>query len=58
MKSELCYIALLKIYDFDGPARLSVWPKNTHRWGKNHCTAGLQFNRTIFEQIIRIATFM
>ena len=20
--------------------------ENTHRWGKHHCTAGLQFNKT------------
>ena len=24
--------------------------ENTHRWGKDHCTAGLQFNKTGTDQ--------
>ena len=27
-----------------------LWPENTHRWGKDHCTAGLQFNKTGTDQ--------
>ena len=26
------------------------WPENTHRWGKDHCTAGLQLNKTGTDQ--------
>ena len=29
---------------------LSVQPENTHRWGKDHCTAGLQFNKNGTDQ--------
>ena len=25
---------------------LRIVAENTHRWGKDHCTAGLQFNKT------------
>ena len=28
----------------------SVQAENTHRWGKHHCTAGLQFNKTENDQ--------
>ena len=27
-----------------------IVPENTHRWGKDHCTAGLQFNKTGTDQ--------
>ena len=28
----------------------STIPENIHRWGKEHCTAGLQFNKTGTDQ--------
>jgi len=31
-------------------SRRNVYPENTHRWGKHHCTAGLQFNKTGTDQ--------
>ena len=27
--------------------------ENSHRWWKDHCTAGLQFNKTGFDQKIK-----
>ena len=29
----------------------STYPENTYRWGKDHCTAGLQFNMTGTDQL-------
>ena len=31
---------------FSQVALTKIWTESTHRWGKDHCTAGLQFNKT------------
>ena len=28
-------------------------PEGTHHWGKDHCTAGLQLDKTVFDQKIK-----
>ena len=39
---KLCIIVGIDYQDI----HLTTYPENTHRWGKDHCTAGLQFNKT------------
>ena len=50
------YLKLLSTYEDNlrlkpakGTNRMAN-PENTHHWGKHHCTAGLQFNKTGTDQ--------
>ena len=47
-------VFLLKFicFSFQGGVRFSNSSENTHRWGKDLCTAGLQFNKAGLDRLV------